>query len=345
MKILMSSFFFFPSVGGIEQVSLALAQEFTAAGHEVIIITTTPTNCKELNFPFVVERRPGFRRVYELARWCDVYFQNNISLQYAWPLLFVNRPWVIAHHTWIARMDTSVEWRDAVKQNLARYAENISISRAMATHLKVPSVVVGNPYRDDLFQRDRSSIRDRHLAFVGRLVKEKGVDILLDALALLRKKGLHPNLSIIGSGPEQNNLVLLAERLELTQQVSFTGTTTGTALVELLNRHQNIVIPSRWQEPFGLVALEGVACGCRAIVANCGGLPEAVEGLASVFKHEDSASLASEIEQHLREPFDWEKYWGECEPILRKHRAKEVAARYLKIIASARPIRGSSVWF
>jgi glycogen(starch) synthase len=343
MKILTSSFFFYPSVGGIEQVSQTLATEFSTAGHEVTVITTTPMEGDEASFPFTIERRPSHLRLLELTRWCDVYFQNNISLQYAWPLLFFNRPWVIAHHTWIARLDTSMNWRDRIKQYVARFAENISISKPIATHLTAPSVTIGNPYRDDLFRRDSTVQRDRELIFVGRLVKDKGVDILFEALRILSAKGVHPNLTIVGTGPEQKNLEALADEFWLSDQVSFAGIRTGVALSELLNRHRIIVVPSRWQEPSGLVALEGVACGCRAIVSNCGGLTEAVGDVASLFKHEDSESLASEIARHLNETFDWATYWKESESELQKHKAKEVAARYLEIIESARPVRSVSI--
>ena len=47
-------------------------------------------------------------------------------------------------------------------------------------------------------------------------------------------------------------------------------------MVEELNRHEIMVVPSRWNELFGVVALEGMACGCAMLVSDGGGLPDAV---------------------------------------------------------------------
>ena len=56
----------------------------------------------------------------------------------------------------------------------------------------------------------------------------------------------------------------------------FTGNLFGDELVEELNKHKVLVIPSLWEEPFGNVALEGMACGCLVLASNGGGLPDAV---------------------------------------------------------------------
>jgi len=94
-------------------------------------------------------------------------------------------------------------------------------------------------------------------------------------------------------------------------------------------------VPSRWQEPFGLVALEGIACGCRAIVAESGGLQEATGSHAIVFEHESAFALADAIERMLKENFDWENYWRSLDEHLRPHRAGEVASRYLEVFTRA----------
>ena len=332
MNILLSSHFFYPSVGGIEQVSLALAREFSFAGHTVKVITSTAES-DLTSFPFEVFRNPSPRRLLKLVQWCDVFLHNNISLRAAWPLLIIWRPWVIAHHTWIARMDGSVGLRDRLKLFLSRFSSNIAISQSIADHLGVPSVVTGNPYRDDIFKRDSSAIRDRELIFVGRLVRDKGADILIEAMRLVESRNLRPRLTIVGSGPEANALQALVEKYQLSSQVDCVGTKTGKELAELLNRHQIIVVPSRWLEPFGLVALEGIACGCKAIVAGCGGLVEAIGPCAIPFEHQNIGALADAIESTLRQVSDWKAYWQLANTVLSRCRAKEVALRYLEVLA------------
>jgi glycogen synthase len=315
-------------------VSLLLATEFEHAGHEVKVVTTTRESDGQ-NFAFEIVRCPSPARLIKLVEWSDVVFHNNISLRNCWPLLIVRRPWVIAHHTWIARTDSSLGLRDRIKRFLARFATNIAISRPIADHLSVPSTIIGNPYPDEVFRRDGAARRECDLIFVGRLVPDKGVDILLSALNRLKNRAFLPHLSIVGTGPHLRTLSSMVEQFQLGDQVKFLGAKTGQELVRELNRHRVIVVPSRWREPFGLVALEGVACGCRPIIAECGGLLEAAGPLAVVFKHESDLALADAIEQTLKEPFDWEGYWRTVEEHLRQHRARKVARRYLEVLSHA----------
>ena len=334
MKILLSSHFFHPSVGGIEEVSRVLAQEFVVAGHEIRIVTSTAGEDGE-RFPYEVYRRPNPAQLMRLVTWCDVYFHNNISLQTAWPLLLVNRPWVVAHHTWIARMDGTISWRDRLKQFVARNARNISVSSAMSRHISAPTVVIGNPYRDALFRCDPLAVRDRELAFLGRLVIDKGADLLLDALVVLRDRGLTPRLTVIGKGPEQPRLEEQCKRLGLDGQVEFTGVKSGDELVALLNRHRLIVVPSRWQEPFGLVALEGVACGCVAVAARSGGLADAIGNCGVTFRHDNVQEMADRIAELLLPSANLERYRAEAPAHLAQHSSKSVAAQYLRVIEEA----------
>jgi len=72
------------------------------------------------------------------------------------------------------------------------------------------------------------------LIFLGRLVTEKGIDVLLQALALLQSRGFSPRLTIVGSGPELSAMQQMAEKLGLREHVTFVGAKGGTELVSLL---------------------------------------------------------------------------------------------------------------
>jgi len=197
VRILFSSHVFSPSVGGIETVSRLLAREFVRQGHEVALVTETPGGASLAeDFEFPIHRRPSVAALLRLVRWCDVCFHNNISLPKAWPLLFVHRPWVVAHHVWIPRLGHAAR----LKRHVLRHATGISISTAVAKHLSTPSTVIPNPYEDSLFRVLPEVTRDRDLIFVGRLVSDKGVDLLLSALAKLRRAGVCPSVTIVGAG-------------------------------------------------------------------------------------------------------------------------------------------------
>jgi len=335
MKILLSSHFFSPSIGGIEAVSDLLAREFIGAGHDVRVVTQTAGDAGSAQFPFAISRCPSVAELLRLVRWCDVFFHNNLSLRTAWPLLFVNRPWVVAHHTWLARMNGRTGWRDRLKQRVIRRARNIAVSRAIAQHLSSPAVVIGNPYRDDVFRCQSGSVRDRDLIFVGRLVCDKGVDLLLDALALLRRDGIAPRLTVIGGGPERDALVHQCELLGLDSQVTFAGAIRDRELAATIARHRVLVVPSRWREPFGLVALEGIACGCIVLVADCGGLPDAVGPCGETFAHLDVSALAEKIRRLLDPATDLEPFRAAAAAHLAAHSASAVAAKYLRVLEEA----------
>lgn len=299
MKILVYSPAFLPSVGGLELNVAHLSEGLVSEGNHVVVVTTTPNEAPD-SFPFRVVRSPGPLPLLRWVRWCDVFLQHNVSLRGLWPLLLVRRPWVVAHHSWYKRTDGRIAWQDRLKRWLLRHAAaSIAVSEAMATDLDTPSVVIQNAYRHRLFRRLPEVTRDGELLFVGRLVSDKGADLLLDAMALLAERGRRPRLTVVGDGPEREALAHQAESLGLTEKVSFTGIQCGEELVRLMNRHRVLVVPSRYHEPFGIVALEGIACGCLVVGSAGGGLKEAIGPAGITFENGDRRQLADAIASSL----------------------------------------------
>jgi glycogen(starch) synthase len=238
LKILFTSYLFSPSLGGIETVSSLLASEFVRHGHEVVLVTTTRED-DHVSRPYTVVRAPGAGELIGLTRWCEVLFQSNISLELAWPLLFIRRPWILSHQTMLLHPVENLSLRGRLKHYLFRFASHAAISHSIADSLPVPSIILGNPYSSETFKLMPEISRDRELVYLGRLVSDKGIDLLLEAVAELRQRGFTPRLTIIGSGPESTNLQELARRLQISSQVEFTGPKKGAELARTLNAHQN----------------------------------------------------------------------------------------------------------
>lgn len=335
MKILLTSLLFAPSIGGIETVSMLLAREFVAAGHSVKVATMTPGG-DNASYGFEVLRKPSFGQLAQAARWCDVYFQSNISLPLAAPLLIVRRPWFIVHHTWIPEPQGFSGMNHRLKLFLLRFAHSISISQAIAAPLPVKSELIPNPYDAALFQVRASISRSEDLVALGRLVSDKGFDLLVEALALLAKEGYRPKLTIIGDGPEKQALILQAKDLCVAEQITFLGAMTGSKLADELNRYRIAVIPSRWKEPFGLVALEAIACGCVAVGSQEGGLSDAIGPCGLTFPNGDVSALAQALSRFLKTPGLLLQYREHAEEHLRKHHPSTVANHYLKMFESVR---------
>jgi glycogen(starch) synthase len=345
VKILISSHMFLPTVGGLQTVSALLAEEFVRVGHQVVLTTETPS-ADRLPFPYPVARGPNPLRLLHLLRWCDIYFHNNFSLRTAWPLLFVRRPWVITHATWISPLGLMGKFR----HKMMGRAAGISISRAIANHVRAPSVVIGNPYDDEVFREMPNRRRDKELVFCGRLVPDKGADLLLKSISILKARRVYPELTVIGSGSEERRLRATAGELGIAQQVTFAGVRTGRELSELLNAHKIMVVPSLWNEPFGVVALEGIACGCVVVGSEGGGLREAIGQCGVTFPNGDSDALAERLQDLLISPQLLVQYRGQAPEHLSHYTRTAVGERYLQIFTAVldggtsqlESIRGSS---
>jgi glycogen synthase len=322
---------FFPSIGGLETVVSILAHEFVNQAHEVKVVSVVPDPSNR-TFQFEVIRRPSAKRLIDLARWCDVYFMANISLKGLWPLFLVRRPLVVNHNGWYTRYDGRIGWQDRLKLIVTHFSTNISVSQAVAEHLPVPSTIIPNPYREDIFRIARGVKREHDLIFLGRLVSDKGVDVLLSALRLLKVEGLMPQLTIIGSGPEEYMLQEQCKLWGMQDQVKFVGPKIGWELAEALSAHKVMVVPSRWQEPFGVVALEGIACGCVVVGSEGGGLKDAIGPCGLTFVNGDASSLARALKTVLQDNSDLSQYTKNASSHLKRHKSVFVAAAYLRLL-------------
>lgn len=332
MKILLCSYVFSPSVGGIETVSRLLAEQFSRLGSTVTVVTHTPGENGDVEYEVV--RRPSLRRLRELARDSDVIFQSNISLRTLLPLFFSRKAIVIAHHGRIARVNGRRGWQDRLKRALLSRCSNIAVSEMIAADLPVKSVVIGNPFEPGEFADPDGNVRDKDIVFLGRLVSDKGCDLALRALAMLRQDGLNPSFTVIGGGPEMPALKRLTAELDLGGQVQFAGTVQA-GRGEIVARHKVMVIPSIWEEPFGVVALEGIAAGCAVVAARSGGLPEAVGPCGLLFPKGDASALAAALRDLITDAQLRDRLIARRNEHLEQFQPETVAKRYLEVFASA----------
>jgi glycogen synthase len=334
LKILISSHAFAPSIGGIETVTGLLADEFVRLGHSVVVVTQTPIGSGD-RFDYPVLRRPGPRELSKAITWCDLFWQNNLSLRTLWPAWPLRRPVVITHQGSYCRAPSGLDLVQRVKHAIVRQTTSVAISRAIAVCFATDSIVIHNPYDARTFSPNPArEERSLDLIFLGRLVSEKAVDVLLNALATLGTRSLFPSLTIVGSGPELFAMQQLARSLGLDRQVTFTGTKRGEELASLLRRHRILVVPSRYDEPFGVVALEGIACGCVVVGSRGGGLPEAIGNCGLTFQNGDVNSLAQVLESLLLAPNERERLLAHAPQHLAKFHPATIAEAYLALFRS-----------
>jgi glycogen synthase len=335
LKILISSHAFSPSIGGIETVSELLAGEFVLLGHSVMMVTQTPAGGGE-RFDYPILRTPSLSELGKAMRWCDLFWQNNLSLRTLWPAWLLRKPVVITHQGSYCRAPSGIDLVQRLKHAVVRRTTSVAISRAVAASFAINSVIIHNPYDARMFSAGalRDGQRSARLIFLGRLVSEKGVDILLQALAILQTRNSFPSLTIVGCGPELFAIQQLAKSLRLGDQVTFTGPKRGEELTALLRRHEILVVPSRYKEPFGVVALEGIACGCVVVGSRGGGLPEAIGPCGLTFQNGDVNALASALESLLLSPDERERLLAHAPQHLAKFHPATIAEEYLALFRS-----------
>lgn len=278
MKLTIYSRTFRPFVGGLERVSEIVAKGLSREGVQVKVVTATPLSIDESEEPAPYQvvrsgRLPDWVREFA---WADAVLIMNVSFPGLVAALVARRPFLICHHGAYDVHSWSSFPKQIVRRRLASAMPGIAVSRFVATQIGGRLHVIPNGYDDKLF--NCSPPRDKRYDFVfcGRLVSDKGCDLALRAFSHVIKRFPGASFSVIGSGSEEARLQSVVDKLGISASVRFTGTLQGKELVSELSQHRCMIVPSLWEEPFGLAALEGLACCGLVIVTEKGGLPEAV---------------------------------------------------------------------
>lgn len=153
-----------------------------------------------------------------------------------------------------------------------------SHQKAFKNLLKKCSYVVYNGIGTEKLEHGRRNEPQRRkpirILFVGRLNKVKGVNLLLDAAAVLKKK--YPiHLTLVGNGPEWEPLHRQAESLGISDIVNFAGQQID--VIPYLEEADIFVYPSVWEEVFGISIVEAMAFGLICIANQVGGIPEIIQ--------------------------------------------------------------------
>ncbi len=140
------------------------------------------------------------------------------------------------------------------------------------------------------------------VGFAGRLVPEKGLHVLLDAMAMFPSSLVNVRLRVAGDGPERAGLEARARSLGLVDRVEFLGQLSREGVERCMAETTVQVVPSVWREPFGLVAVEAMARGTTVVVSAAGALPEIVDDgrTGYVVPIGDAAALARRLTDVLK---------------------------------------------
>ena len=143
------------------------------------------------------------------------------------------------------------------------------------------------------------------MGYAGRLVPEKGVDLLLRACAGLGAFGGW-ELRILGDGPERPRLEALAAELGIQAQVAFLGRVPSTAAPAYYRQLDVLALPSltqpNWAEQFGRVLIEAMACGVAVVGSSSGEIPWVIGDAGEICPEGDAGALRETLAGLLADP-------------------------------------------
>ena len=177
-----------------------------------------------------------------------------------------------------------------------------------------------------LVRKERNRDENEHIiSYVGRIDDDKGIETLIEALALLKQKGVILKLLIAGKplchpspadGEKyQKSLSDLSRRLGVDSNVEFLGHVSNP--IQLYQMSDLTVLPTTISEAFGRVLAESMACGTPVLASHVGGIPEVLSGefKMCLFEPGDSQDLAKKITSYM----DWRKNDPELGQRCRRH--------------------------
>lgn len=234
---------------------------------------------------------------YNLASWHALYHAQAVtakSLVFSWQNIFRQYPppfrwgekWVLDHidHLLVGTDSAGDVWREKGYRG------------AMTT---IPQFGTDA----ELFQPTSQPERPFTIGYIGRLVEEKGLLVLLDAIGQLSGDWC---LRLVGGGPLQEALQSKAELLGIADNITFVGQIPSIEMPQQYTQLDVLVLPSltypNWKEQFGRVLVEAMASGVPVIGSDSGAIPGVVGEAGVIVPEGDVAQLAQQLQHLIDQP-------------------------------------------
>ncbi len=195
---------------------------------------------------------------------------ENILRPYRWPMAAIDR-----------QVMKKCQWAIAGNQE----ARDILMQRGhRGTRVVIPQYGVNPEVFKKQDQSRPTAGMPLRLAYCGRLLKEKGIETLLQAAAKLQGEW---QLTIRGNGPHAMALRALVRDLDLDSRVNFEEAVSNSAMPQVLNQIDVLVLPSltttHWKEQFGRILIEAMSCEVAVIGSYCGEIPHVIGEAGRLF--------------------------------------------------------------
>lgn len=358
----------FPRMGGKAAVIDALARQYQALGHEVVILAThlrhgaAPTH----GLPYPLIRHPRFysqRWFVDWYRWwlARAHREHQFDIVHCHsvhPTGYVAAccralsgvPLVITSHGDVCsrRFSWQKNLAERYRLVLERADAAIAISGFLETRflelapqarriVRIPNGVEIAAFAEAVARPAdlEASLRPgEYLLFLGRLVPRKGIDVLLNAFARMTAPG-PLQLVIAGEGDSRAELVGQAQQLGIAERVRFVGRVEGPGKAYLYQNALCTVVPSRSWEGFPLVPLESYAAGRPVIATALPAMRDVVvpEQTGLLVACESAVELAEALDRAVLHP-DWlDRLGQQARQFVRDYDWSTIAQRHLALYA------------
>lgn len=302
-------------VGGAETMCAGLCKALAAMGHSVVAVSlaSIPTQITRQLMDAGVEvrfldKKPGMDlgcvgRLRALIRreGPQVLHTHLHALKYA-ALAFTGVPMIHTIHNEASREAVALDQK--IGKSLFRHgkATPVGLSKEIQASIgalyglpaeSIPVVCNGIDLSRCIRKTDYSLHQPMKLIHVARFFPQKNHQAILEALLLLQKQGLHPQVSFYGDGPLMEETRARAEELGLAQQVVFAGITDN--VFPHLSQSDLFILPSRW-EGIPMTVIEAMGTGLPVIASDVGGLRDMVEdGKSGILIEPTAQALAQAV--------------------------------------------------
>lgn len=337
MRILYWTQHYWPHIGGVEVLAADLIPQLQRRGFEVSVVTSHGNQelaDREVHDGVTIHRFPFLqvlqnRDIDGLVACCTRLAALKRDLQpdvvhinFSDPSVFFHFKTEHAHPAgMVVTVHLAVPTEDVSMQSLLRrtleHADAvIAPSNAIAADLRalLPAIaanctVIYHGASEPKLAPTALPWTPPILLCAGRIVPEKGFDLAVEAFAIILRAIPATRLIVAGDGPERSTLEARARELGIDDSIEFLGWVPPDDLPAVTNRATLVLMPSRWREAFGQVALNASRMARPVIAANVGGLPEIVEhgGSGLLFERNDVRGLADAALRLLRDPVETQR--------------------------------------
>jgi len=216
---------------------------------------------------------------------------------------------------------------------------NVCVSEHLNQRLQLPNSVVIRNAISGLSVAPSDTVSSRfytsQFVYIGRLVVEKGVEVLVKASSLLKKRGRSFQVKIIGDGPERPALEALAKKLNVSGEVQFIGFKKDQELAAILETPCVLIMPSVCQDVAPFAPLEHMIRARPIIASDIGGLSEEVGEAGLKFPPGDTKALADQMERLLLDPVLAERLGNKGrERVLESYTSQQMIRGYRDLLHS-----------